>query len=145
MKLHLGVIEHKYANNAKSVGTGDVAEILEKNYGVLTGFAVTNIKTIANDLAESYAGALETMLMGGPSGNPGQAATAKISSRAKEYLSSREAEWVLAPGSKGHPVPTKAALDGIKHRFKNPKTGLRRPSFIDTGMYQNSLIAWTEE
>lgn len=145
MKLHLGVIEHKYANNSESVGTGDVAQILEKRYGVLTGFAVQHLQDIADDMASSYAGALETMMMGGPAGNPGKAATAKIASRAKLYLSSMEAERVLAPGVKKFPVPTGAALAGINHRKKNPRTGIRRPSFIDTGMYENSLVAWMEE
>lgn len=145
MKLHLGVIELKYANNSESVGTGDVAEILEKRYGVLTGFAVEHLQDIADDLANSCAGSLETMMMGGPVGNPMQSATSKISTRAKQYLSTMEAERVLAPGSGRFPVPTHAALAGINHRKKNPRTGKRRPSFIDTGMYQNSLIAWTEE
>lgn len=145
MKLNIGVIDYQYTGNEKAVTTGDVAQILEKRYGVLTGFAVQHLQDMADDMAESYAGALETLMMGGPSGNPGQAATAKISSRAKLYLSSMEAERVLSPGSGKFPVPTHAALMGINHRKKQPRTGKRRPSFIDTGMYENSLIAWTEE
>ena len=145
MRLHIGVIDYKYTENAKSVSTGDVAQILEKRYAVMTGFVVSHIQDIANDMAESYAGALESMMMGGPAGNPMSEATSKISTRAKHYLSSREAERVLAPGSGRFVVPTHAAILGINHRKKNPRTGIRRPSFIDTGMYQNSLIAWTEE
>lgn len=101
--LHLGVIESKYANSKESTDTGDVASILEKNYGVLTGFAVTNSQQIADTLADSYAGALETIVMGGTAGNPASSAMSKISTMMKKYISSREAEWVLAPGVKGHP------------------------------------------
>lgn len=141
--LHLGVIESKYANSKESTDTGDVASILEKNYGVLTGFAVTNSQQIADTLADSYAGALETIVMGGMAGNPASSAMSKISTMMKKYISSREAEWVLAPGVKGHPVPTAAALKGVNHRLKS-KRGARRPSFRDTGLYENSLIAWME-
>lgn len=158
MRLHIGVIDYKYTENAKSVSTGDIAQILEKRYAVMTGFVVSHIQDIANDMAESYAGALDSMMMGSPSGNPADQAMSSISGRAKEYLSSQDAETVLSPGSKGFPVPTEAALMGVRHRYKDPtsilkkvmsgkktKVGIRRPSFIDTGMYQNSLIAWTEE
>lgn len=145
MKLNIGVIDYQYTGHEKAVTTGDVAQILEKRYAVMTGFAVTYLSKIADDMAESYAGALESILMGGPPGNPAAQATSKIASRAKNYLSSMEAERVLAPGTEKFPVPTHAAIMGINHRKKKPRTGIRRPSFIDTGMYQNSLIAWTEE
>lgn len=141
--LHLGVIESKYANSKESTGTGDVASILEKHYGVLTGFAVTNSQVIADTLADSYAGALETIMMGGTSGDPASGAMSKISTMMKQYISSREAEWVLAPGSGKYPVPTAAALKGVNHRMKS-KRGARRPSFRDTGLYENSLIAWMD-
>lgn len=154
--LHLGVIESKYANNDKSVGTGDVANILEKHYGVLTGFAVTHDQTMADMLAESYAGSLETIMMGGPISDPAAGAMSKISSKMKTYISSQEAERVLAPGVKKYPVPTEAALLGITHRFKDPtlgtsknkrklgRYGARRPSFRDTGLYESSLTAWMD-
>lgn len=145
MKLNIGVIDYQYTGNEKAVTTGDVANILEKRYGVMTGFALEHLGDIADDMAESYAGALESVLMGAPPGNPAAQATSKIAGRAKLYLSSQEAERVLSPGTSKYPVPTKAAIDGIKHRLKKPRTGRRRPSFIDTGMYENSLIAWTEE
>lgn len=155
--LHLGVVDHNYTNSEKSISTGDVAEILEDHYGVLTGFSVTNTQQIADVLADSYAGALETIVMGGVSNDPAASGMSKISTMMKQYLTTREAEWVLAPGVKGHPVPTLAALKGVRTRYKDPtsilkkvlkgkktKVGVRRPSFIDTGLYENSLIAWMD-
>lgn len=143
MKIHLGVIEQKYANSKESVGTGDVAEILEDHYGILQTFVNWNIKDIAKDMASSLAGSLETMMMGGPHGDPFAAAMDKTQTRAKKFISSQEAERRIISGR--WPVPTGAALKGINHRKKNPRTGIRRPSFIDTGLYQNSLKAWVEE
>jgi hypothetical protein len=38
-----------------------------------------------------------------------------------------------------------AALHGVSHRFKHPYARrARRPSFIDTGLYQNSFAAWVD-
>ena len=170
MKLNIGVIDYQYTEGEKSISTGKVAEYLEDHYAVMTGFAVEHLDDIADDMAESYAGALESILMGGTVENPADQAMSKISAKAKLYLSSREAERVLAPGTGRYPVPTRAALKGISSRSKSGYRGMtmsekkalqarskelgigrmtfigkRRPSFIDTGMYQNSLIAWTEE
>ena len=74
----------------------------------------------------------------------------QISTYFKQFLAMRQIEGFGIPG-----VPTQAALNGVNHRFKNPRgkwTGKgkdrkfqrnpRRPSFIDTGMYQASSKAW---
>lgn len=142
MKLHLGVIDIPYAD-AKGPTTGGVAQILEKKYGVMRAFARVKEQVIVDELTLSVQKALETVMMGGPkSATPYARATGKIEDSFKKFLSSREVESVGIPG-----VPTQAALDGVntrKKKGKNKKGKLRRPSFIDTTLYQSSFKVWTE-
>ncbi len=140
--LHLGVIVTPYDGGQQT--TADVAEILEKNYGVLGGYVSAHNQDIANSLARSVASAIGQIAAGGAVIDPLARATSQISTGAKTFISSREAERVLAPGRDGHPVPTEAALSGISSRKKGGKKG-RRPSFVDTGIYENSLICWSED
>ena len=142
--LHLGVIETKYADSKKSVGTGDVATFLEAKYGVLGSFVNTHISDIANDLAGSVMSQIMNLMMGAPAGDPFAQANQDIATRAKQYISSGEAERVLSRG-KPNPVPTQAAIDRKSSRMKSGKRTGQRPSFIDTGMYQGALISWVDE
>lgn len=165
--LHLGVIDVPYverepearrkarlAKNAKRVlpvklrhpsaehkTTGDVATILEARYGVMEAFFENKEVMLVDFLSESVAGAIEDLVVGAPVGDrdPFAEGTSKIEESFREFLSSREAERV---GIKG--TPTKAARRGVNHRFKHPyaKANPRRPSFIDTGLYQASMKAW---
>lgn len=135
MILHLGVIDQRYAS--EDVSTGDVAEFLEAKYHVMEVFAGTHIDQIADDMADNVAGVLENMMAGAPIvADPFLEAMGKTEDRFKNFLSLEEmAGW---PG-----VPTQAALDGVSSRFKR-QHGPRRPSFIDTGLYQSSFKAWIE-
>jgi hypothetical protein len=160
--LHLGVIDIPYVNapsqqkvakakkgkNARPIKpkvesgtqtTGDVAGWLESKYGVMQTFVEQQIPGIAVELEESLAGALENLMMGAqPSGNPFASATSNITQMFKTYLAEGEIEHAGVAG-----VPTEAALKGVNHRLKLNR-GPRRPSFIDTGLYQQSFIAWIE-
>lgn len=149
MRLHLGVIEMPYADVTDShATTGDVAEILEAKYHIMQLFFDRHEQEIANALAESMSGAIENLLLGAPaSNNPFGSAENTIRSLFVTFLDNEE----LA-GIKG--VPTKAALDGVNSRLKNPKgghvkprkkIGKRRPSFIDTGLYRTAFMAWMED
>lgn len=165
MKLHLGVIDIPYRlyDHSRPVGkprkhkkpmkppasehhvtTGDVAEELEDTYGIMQVFADRYQNQIASSLANAVAGAIETMAMGGgaPTGVGGmlQAGLGEIERDFKNFLDKEE---IAEAGVEG--VPTKAALLGINHRMKKPTTHQRRPSFIDTGQYQASFKAWTDE
>jgi hypothetical protein len=148
MTLHLGVIDGATYNDGESLG--DVAEILEGRYHVMEVFYELHQADIAADMERSVAGALESMMQGAPmdNANPFGRAESEIEKRFKEFLSLREIETLGIPG-----VPTQAALDGVNHRMKNPrfvKKGKkmvrrpRRPSFIDTGLYQANMKAWFE-
>lgn len=155
--LHLGVLDIPYADESykKMLGedaaknlkghnsvvtTGDVAEILEAKYGVLDGFLFLHLPDIAEDMAESVAGAIDSLMAGAPVDkiDPFASGTSKIEEKMKDYLSKRETELAGLPG-----VPTGAAQRGESKRFKR-HSGPPRPSFIDTGLYQSTLKAWVE-
>lgn len=116
--------------------TGEVAEILEAKYGILATFVERYGQNIADAFANSAAGALESVMMGTPVNDPYAGATTEIEESMKLFLDLEEMN-----GSPG--VPTKAALDGVNHRLKIKK-GAPRPSFIDTGLFQSQLRAWTD-
>jgi hypothetical protein len=119
--------------------TGDVALILESKYHIMETFYNANKSAIMKDLEESVKGKLEDILMGAPpDGNPFLQGTSAIADSFKKFLSSGRIESM---GIKG--VPTQAALKGINHRLKSG-VGPRRPSFIDTGLYQASFTAWVD-
>lgn len=174
MKLLLGVIDQPYTSwtggkkaaapgrrskrapagrkgVARTVTTGDVAEWLEDRYHVMEVFFEDDGGVLAL-LEESVQDSIEDLLMGAPSdGNPFAAGTSTIESRFKRWLSNGSIERLGIPG-----VPTRAALMGISSRFKAGRNGglvqrrgksvmgVRRPSFIDTGLYQASFKAWVE-
>lgn len=137
--LRLGVLDIPYQDKGGKT-TGDVAEILEAKYHVQEIFYEEHAQQIADALAESYEGALESIVMGArqkPS-NFFTAGTSKIEADFKGWLSTGKMEALGYPG-----VPTKAALKGVNHRLKHPyaKGNPRRPSFIDTGLYAASFRA----
>lgn len=139
LTLHLGVIVQPYRSwNKKkmAVTTGDVATWLEKRYAIMEVFSRVHQKDIAQAVENSLGGAIDSLVMGRAI-DPWGAATQKIQSEFKDFIASQEAERVGIPGT-----PTLAALMGINHRKKHPHTGIRRPSFLDTGMYMNSFRAW---
>lgn len=160
--LHLGVIEQVYqlprkkkvgrarkgknarpkkSGAARTITTGDVAEILEAKYHIMEIFYELNKKFVGDSLTKSLQGSLESVLMGGPpSADPFKAACSSIETRMKDFISKGEMEKIGYPG-----VPTQAALKGINHRLAHPyaKANKRRPSFIDYGLYQQSMKAWT--
>jgi hypothetical protein len=128
----------KYVN----LTTGDVAEILEAKYHIFENFWNIHQADVVGDVEKSLQGAVESFLMGAPlSLNPFGTATSEIENRMKKFLSDAEMEKIGYPG-----VPTQAALEGVSHRFKSgyTKGRARRVSFIDTGLYQASMMAWVD-
>lgn len=149
--LHLGVLDVPYSasrgrRSSAAAGlttTGDVAEILERKYGILESFFRAHERDVASDLESSLAGAFESLVMGAPiRHDPFGTATSAIEKRMKDFLETQEVEKVGIPG-----VPTKAALRGVSHRRKRPyrKSNPRRPSFIDTGQMEASYKAWVDK
>ena len=139
LKLHLGVLVQTY-QKSKGITTGNVAEILEAEYGIMGAFFKKHGQQTADDMATNLAD-----FIGGVNNPHAQGANlfngamAKTETRFKHFLSSKEAERVGIFGT-----PTQAALRGVNHRLSHPyrKSNPRRPSFIDSGLYQASFKSW---
>jgi hypothetical protein len=161
--LHLGVIDVPYvdpapvkapkarrgkanrprkrrAKGSGAVTTGDVAEILEAKYAVMDTFVLLHEQEIADQFAEAISGALENLVVGAPpANNPFGPAEGWTEARFKRFLELQEMNGLVQG------VPTRAALEGVRHRFKSKKNPAGpRPSFIDTGLYESSFKAWVE-
>ena len=138
--LHLGVNDMPYARGGKT--TGDVADLLEERYGIMSAFVAMHEPVLNHVIENSLQGGIETALMGGGGGSAASylaTATSEIEDLFKEALTMQSYDGKL-PG-----VPTGAALAGVNHRFKHPYAKRDpRPSFIDTGLYQSSFRCWVD-
>lgn len=120
--------------------TGDVAVKLEEKYGVMQAFYEQAEPHIAEAFAHGTAAALEDLLMGSPVSDPFAGVSQEITDAFKVFLSQGTIEEMGIPG-----VPTKAALERRSSRFKKGRGPAQRPSFIDTGTYENSFTAWVTD
>jgi len=156
MKLNLGVIEVPEIEGT----TYTVGKDLEERYGLFSMFYNAHQQEIADLIAKDAAIGLEMMeknmdvSVKSVFAVSGQTITDKM----HDFLTTQEVERVAGRyGEQG--IPTKAALEGINSRtvngrtpkkirkgqkFKKVVTGIRRPSFIDTGIFENSLKGWIE-
>lgn len=126
---------------ASPLSTGDVAEILEDRYHIMESFFELNKADIQTMLDKGLVGVLQNILLGLPApADPFDTASGKMAKLFRSFLSQQKMDSLGVPG-----VPTKASLAGVSHRRAHPyaKRG-PRPSFIDTGLYQKSFVAWTE-
>ena len=139
--LHLGVVDMPYSN-APGATTGDVAGYLENKYHIVEVFwelAISNGAPLLRHFENALSGELESIMMGKPPGaNPFAGGEDAIKVAFSKFLESRQMEALGIPG-----VPTRAAMEGVSHRFKNRRNPRgRRPSFVDTGLYESSFRAW---
>ena len=160
LTLTLGVIDEPYLNEEGKqleVTTGDVAQILEKKYHVMSTFFQLNESKIYSYIENSLNAALNATIAG-ENVNQFSDAENRIERDFRQFLTSKIMDGLNVPG-----VPTQASLAGISHLYKwsidnssefklvrgkkvtNKPTGVPRPSFIDTGMYQAAFKAWFEE
>ena len=135
VKLSLGVIDIPYPE--EEVTTGEVAGILEAHYGVMRVFVEEYEDKITQAVEEKMLGLIQNVKLGGPPPTD-DIDFPEIEKDFREYLD--RSEWEKISGK-----PTKAALLGISKRKKSLSYGERRPSFIDTGLYQKSMRVWTEK
>lgn len=143
VSLHLGVADMPYGGSEEGTTTGEVAAILEERYQVIETFYDRHGDAVADALRDAMAGALESRLSGAPVNNPFAGGETRIEEMFRKYLSDREVEQP-ARGIRPYTIPTMAAVLGVSHRFKGKKSGGRRPSFVDTGLYQSSFRAWVD-
>ncbi len=137
--LHLGVIEMPYAHQ-HGESTGDVATWLEAKYGVMAAFYKRHGNEIAAGMVNALRGATDNLMMGAPpTSNPYAGGESGIKVAFDKFLTSGEIEGMGIPG-----VPTKAAQQRRSSRFKKGKAKARRPSFVDTGLYDASFKAWID-
>jgi hypothetical protein len=121
--------------------TNQVAQELENKYDVVeTFFNMEADKLIVPIIETAYADALELRLSGLPTGAIlKHEDAARIETRFRRNLSGRKYDGVIRG------VPTLTSLRGVSHLRKKPESGVPRPSFIDTGMYQRSFTVWMED
>jgi hypothetical protein len=140
MILNIGVEDVPEVES--DITTGDLAEILESQYGLFSNFVAFGLLDIADILADSMEKEINNIILGKP---PGEmvlgSAMAEIEDRfKKDYLSEGGVEKIGIPG-----IPTEAAIKGTSRRFKGRKNKAgRRASFIDTGTLSASMKAWIE-
>ena len=142
MKLHLGVIDVPYVDKpgrkGTGVTTGDVATFLEEDFHPIETFVKVRGKDIGESIERSVGGALETLMMGGPTNvDPFGTATNEIKQHFNDFILRKEMDNLGIPG-----VPTQASLKGVNSRRKNRKGKPGRPSFYDSGLYLDSFVAW---
>ncbi|MHB8914741.1 MAG: hypothetical protein ACYC4K_02890 [Thiobacillus sp.] len=134
MIVHLGVLDVAYADGDGTTTTGDVAEILEANYGVMRTFLELHESEIGDELAGHMMGLLENAKIGAPL-PVGDIHFQKIAAKFRTYLDL--GEWQNTSGQ-----ATQAAEAGASKRKKYKKYDGPRKSFIDTGLYQQSFRVW---
>lgn len=119
--------------------TGDVAEILERRYGIMRAFYENQEVRIGVALANSVAAAIEDIVAGAPPArDPFAEGASKIETLMKQFISTGAVEHVGLPN-----VPTQASLMRRAGRAKRYGTrGLT--SFIDSGLYESSMRAWVD-
>jgi hypothetical protein len=145
LKLKLGVIDVPEPNGNTSYGVGT---ILEKKYTLFSSYVEMHHKDIEHQLCEAIVGAFETFqATGHVAKKPFDAAGQELTLGLKQFIYKEELAGKVAG------VPTQAALEGVTTRkvgrgkrakFKRTKTGVRRPSFIDSGIFEASTKVWIE-
>ena len=123
---------------AAHVTTGDVAGYLENKYHVMDHFFEYRKQDIADLMANAAAGALESAMQGGTHTlvNPFASGVTGVEKMFKAFIDLKVMDSLGYPG-----IPTKAAKKGIRSRFKD-RLDPGRPSFQDTGLYEQSFMAW---
>lgn len=127
--------------------TGDIAEILEQEYHIMeVWFETLGAGAIASSLEKSLEDAINDIQNGAPAKGLSLtlAAEEEMYKSFQIFIDQREMDGI---GRSGRPVPTRAALRGVNHRFLHPyaKGNPSRPSFKDTGLYEASFKAWISD
>jgi hypothetical protein len=123
--------------------TGDVAEILEAKYHVYEHFWESHGQEAADAITEAFRDFLNDRLSGSGANAPNYlSAESTIQTAFNKFIDSKEMDGLGYPG-----IPTGASLKGVNHRLLHPfaKGNPVRPSFKDTGLYEQSFRAWFEE
>lgn len=154
MKLHLGV--NDVPEIQEGATTYSVGQDLERRYGIFSMFYNTYEDFIVENIEQDIAKATQNIMQGNPVIDPFSKTNQEISTKMHDFITSREVEQVAA-GLGEFGIPTQAALDGVTTRTTTGKTvkrvrkgqkyvtkatGVRRASFVDSGIFVASLKGW---
>ena len=135
--VHLGVLDVAYTEDGKSTTTGEVAKILEANYGVIQTFVDLHEDEIGDELIDRLVGIFESSAMGAKL-DYRVVDFPKVEKMFRDYLDA--GEWENQIGNSA----TAAAAAGRSKRKKNAGQ-TPRVSFVDTGLYRKSFRAWMNQ
>lgn len=139
MILNLGVVVLPY-HEQNGTDTGEVAQRLEGDYYVMETFAGMHEDFISNAIANDVQKGIEDIIGGAKNVDMElKGSCGKIQVMFNYFIDNMEMNGVVGG------VPTKASLDGKNNRFKKGKQKGIRPSFKDTGLYEQSFKAWVSE
>ena len=102
--------------------TGDVAEILEKEYGVMEVFFEAKKDKIIGAVNDSLADQIEALSQGAPLPFGGDIYLPEVESLFRDFVTTREIESITGQ--------TEAARLGISHRFKNAQNKTVSPQDV---------------
>jgi hypothetical protein len=146
MKLVFGVVDVAYSDattNGKTT-TGEVAELLEKNYAPMRTFYELNQDKIADVLAESVSESINAIVNGAP---PTISVTyggeQQIEGMFRTFIFSNTMQKIMDKAGAGG-VVSMAAQNGTSSRKKAKAKRKPRPAFVDSGLYVQSFRAWIE-
>ena len=152
MKLLLGVLDVKYSDahgvfqrkngTPPDTSTGEVAGYLEDKYHIIEIFFEERQEKISKWMAEAISHQIADLLSGAqPNRDPLFSAMQKIELEFRMFLDSDEISSILPTK-----LQSQAAIAGVTHRRKSgyTKGNVSRPLGIDTGLYQASFRAWTD-
>jgi hypothetical protein len=144
-KLIFGVDDVAYSDAAAGGGlttTGAVASILEARYAPMETFYELRKGKIVAILEESMGHALQDLLNGRPTTNPGYGAGQQIEREFRSFIYANEMQK-LSLAMSGQPISAAAARGIRSGRKLNPyaKKNRPRPAFVDTGLYVQSFRA----
>ncbi|HCB2534344.1 hypothetical protein [Escherichia coli] len=141
MKLCFGVIDQPYDyGDEPGKTTFDVACDLEERYEIFTHFWEMHKDEIIQEAGTELAYQLVNHLKH-EAPLPGEHF---LEGTEKIFHIFLETEEMAGMTINGNEIPTWAARRGVNSRLKDKYTGIRRPSFIDGGLFKGSFIAWID-
>lgn len=140
MIMHLGVEDLPYSEpEHQGDTTAEVAQKLEDEYQVMQHFADHHADFISIAIENDISKGIDALMRGLPLNMQLNGACDKIKVMFNYFLDNKEMDYQV-PG-----VPTKASLQGKSSRLKKGLLPGTRPSFIDTGLYEQSFRAWVDD
>lgn len=141
MKVCLGVVDmpYDYGDNPGAT-THEVALSLENDYQLFSHFWEKHQDVIVSEVGETVAWQIINHIQHGAPLVGGE----QLGDTMKAFSDFLNQEEMAGLTINGNSIPTKAALEGVNSRLKDKYTGIRRPSFIDGGLFKSSFVAWID-